>query len=108
MPRYMSAAIGAAEMNLKGSCESRASGGWFHNIDTIAPAPEKPAAPQARMSSQTSVGRNAADNTVVEPSSIGTSTEGAALRWNNGMALHTTSPAASSQAAATPAAAENR
>ena len=88
---------------------SRASsGGWFHSMDTMAPAPAKPAAPQARMSSQTSDGRKAADNTVVVPRSNGTSTEGAALRWNNGMALHTTSPSASSHAAATPAAAENR
>src|ERR1700710_1397207 len=104
MLRYMSAEIGAAEMNLSGSCESPASGGWFHSIETIAPAPAKPAALQDRISSHTSLGRNAADNTVVAPRSIGTSTEGAALRWNNGIALHTTSPAASSQAVATPAA----
>ena len=93
MPRYMSAAMGAAEMNLSGSCESLASGGWFHSIETIAPAPAKPAAPQARISSHTSLGRNVADSTVVAPRSIGASTDGAALRWNNGMALHTTSPA---------------
>ncbi len=100
--------MGAAEMNLSGSCESRGSGGWFHSIETMAPAPAKPAAPHALTSSHTSLGRNAADNTVVAPKSIGASTEGAALRWNNGMALHTTSPVCSSQAAATPAAAENR
>ncbi len=108
MLRYMSAEMGAAEMNLSGSCESRGSGGWFQSIETMAPAPAKPVAPQARTSSQTSLGRKTADNTVVAPTSIGASTEGAALRWNNGMALHTTSPAFSSHAAATPAAAENR
>src|SRR6476469_2150926 len=108
MSRYISAGIGAAEMNLNGNRESRASGGWFHSMDTMAPAPAKPAAPQDCISSQTSLGRNAADNTVVAPNSIGASTEGAALRWNNGMALHTTSPAARSQAVATPAAAVNR
>ena len=101
MPRYMSAEIGAAEMNLSGSCASRGSGGWFHNIDTMAPAPAKPVAPQARTSFHTSLGRNAADNTVVAPTSIGASTDGAALRWNSGIALHTTSPSPSSQAAAT-------
>src|SRR6185369_10638647 len=108
MLRYISAEIGAAEMNLIGNCESRASGGWFHSMETMAPAPAKPAAPQDRISSVTSLGRNAADNTVVAPRSIGASTEGAALKWNNGIALHTTSPAARSQAFATPAAAENR
>ena len=100
--------MGAAEMNRSGSCESRGSGGRFHSIDTIAPAPAKPTAPQALISSHTSLGRNAADSTVVPPTSIGASTEGAALRWNNGMAVHTTSPVCSSQAAATAAAAENR
>ena len=67
-----------------------------------------PTAPQARTSSHTSLGRNAADNTVVPPTSIGANTDGAALRWNNGMAVHSTSPASISQQAATAAAAENR
>ena len=97
-----------AEMNLSGSCESRGSDGWFQSIETIAPAPANPAAPQARTSSQTSLGRNAAANTVVPPTSIGANTDGAALRWNNGMAVHSTSPASISQEAATAAAAENR
>ena len=43
-------------MNRSGSCASRGSGGWFQSIETIAPAPAKPAAPQARTSSHTSLG----------------------------------------------------
>ena len=74
----------------------------------MAPAPAKPVAPQARSSSATSLGRNAADNTVAAPTSIGANTEGAALRWNNGMAVHSTSPASSSHEATAAAAAENR
>ena len=47
-------------------------------------------------------------STLVPPTSIGASTVGAALRWNSGMAVHSTSPDPSSHDAATVAAAVNR
>ncbi len=48
--------MGAAEMNRSGSCASRVSAGRFCSIETIAPAPAKPTAPWARISSHTCAG----------------------------------------------------
>src|SRR2546422_4482784 len=108
MARYMSASMGAAEMNRSPISASRGSGGRFHSMDTIAPAPAKPTAPHDRMSSHTSLGWNAPASTLVPPTSMGASTVGAALRWNSGIAVHSTSPASSSHVDATVAAAVNR
>ncbi len=95
-------------MNRKPRSASRFWGGCFHSIDSIAPAPTKPTAPQARTSSNARPGWKPSASTVVPPTSIGASTVAAALRWNRGIADHTTSPAVNSHADATAAAAENR
>ena len=100
--------MGAAEMNRSGSCASRGSGGRFCSIDTIAPRRRNRWRRGRVSSSHTSRGESRRPAPSSRLPAWAPELLGAALRWNSGIAVHSTSPGANSQADATVAATENR
>ena len=92
--RYMSAAIGCRGDEAKADAPRRADLAAGSTASTPSrPAPAKPTAPQDAYRRPTPrSGGSAPASTLVPPTSIGASTVGAALRWNSGIAVHSTSP----------------